>query len=275
VRALELVTTWPVANVAAAVVTVDGDVIDTIGEDDRRFRLASLAKPMTAWATLVAVEEGVVSLDDAVGQPGCTLRHLLAHAGGYPFTGTEPIARPARMRIYSNTGIEMAADTVARAAAMPFADYLGDAVLDPLGMTGAALDGSPAHGIWATLDDVVRFLTEVQRPALVHETTAADALSAQWPDLAGIVPDVGRFDPCPWGLGFEIKGAKAPHWMGTDNSAPTVGHFGGAGTMMWADPVAGCALVALTDRTFDEWAAEALQRWPELSDAVLAEATAR
>ena len=146
-------------------------------------------------------------------------------------------------------------------------------MLDPLGMAGAALEGSPAHGIWATLDDVVRFLTEVQRPALVHETTADDAVSAQWPELAGIVPGVGRFDPCPWGLGFEIEGAKAPHWMGAANSAPTFGHFGGAGTMMWADPVAGCALVALTDRTFDEWSTEALQRWPELSDAVLAEVT--
>ena len=88
------------------------------------------------------------------------------------------------------------------------------------------------------------------------------------------MPDVGRFDPCPWGLGFEIKGVKAPHWMGATNSAPTVGHFGGAGTMMWADPVARCALVALTDRTFDEWSAEALQMWPELSDAVLAEVAA-
>jgi CubicO group peptidase (beta-lactamase class C family) len=272
VRALELVTTWPVDHVAAAVINVDGDVLGAVGDHDRRFRLASLAKPMTAWATLVAVEEGVISLDAPVGQPGCTLRHLLAHAGGYPFTGAQPIARPARMRIYSNTGIEMAAAAVEAAAEMPFGDYLADAVLAPLGMTGAALEGSAAHGIWSTLDDVVRFLTEVQRPALVHETTADDALSAQWPDLAGIVPDVGRFDPCPWGLGFEIKGAKAPHWMGSANSAPTVGHFGGAGTMMWADPLAGCALVALTDRTFDEWAAEALRVWPELSDAVLAEA---
>jgi CubicO group peptidase (beta-lactamase class C family) len=271
VRALELVTSWPVDHVAAAVISVDGDVLGTVGDRERRYRLASLAKPMTAWATLVAVEEGIVSLDDHVGQPGCTLRHLLAHAGGYPFTGSQPIARPARMRIYSNTGVEMAAAAVAAAADMAFADYLADAVLKPLEMTDAALEGSPAHGVWATLDDVVRFLTEVQRPALVHETTADDAVSAQWPDLAGIVPDVGRFDPCPWGLGFEIKGAKAPHWMGSANSAPTVGHFGGAGTMMWADPVAGCALVALTDRTFDEWSAEALQKWPELSDAVLAE----
>ena len=44
--------------------------------------------------------------------------------------------------------------------------------------------------------------------------------------------------------------------------------------MMWVDPDAGCALVALTDRAFDDWSTEAMRRWPELSDAVLAEAPA-
>ncbi len=273
-RSLELVSTWPVPHVSAAVLSAGGDVLGTVGEADRRYRLASLAKPMTAWATLVAVEEGIVSLDQPIGQPGCTLRHLLAHAGGYPFTGRDPIARPARTRIYSNTGIEMAAATVAAAADMPFADYLAEAVFRPLAMDGAGLEGSAAHGVWATVGDVVRFLAEVQRPTLLDPSTAADALQTQWPELAGIVPDVGRFDPCPWGLGFEIKGTKAPHWMGLTNSASAYGHFGGAGTMMWADPPAECALVALTDRTFDEWSREALRGWPELSDAVLAEVTA-
>ena len=42
--------------------------------------------------------------------------------------------------------------------------------------------------------------------------------SNQFADLAGIVPDVGRFDPCPWGLGVEIRGNKAPHWTGRANS---------------------------------------------------------
>src|SRR4051794_39169881 len=97
---------------------------------------------MTAWATLVAVEEGIVALDQPVGQPGCTLRHLLAHPGGSPFTGDQPIARPARMRIYSNTGVELVAATVAAAAEMPFDAYLRDALFDPLGMEHAALEGS-------------------------------------------------------------------------------------------------------------------------------------
>ena len=273
-QALELVTTWPVDHVAAAVIAADGRVLGTAGEADHRFRLASLTKPVATWAMLVALEEGIVALDEAVGQDGCTLRHLLAHAGGYPFEGAEPVAPPARRRIYSNTGIELAAEHTAAAAAMPFADYLTEAVLAPLGMQGCSLDGSPAHGAWATAGDVARFLAEAQRPRLLAASTAAEAVRQQWPELAGIVPGVGRFDPCPWGLGFEIRGRKRPHWTGRANSASTYGHFGGAGTMMWVDPEAGCALVALTDRGFDDWSVEAMRLWPELSDAVLAEVAA-
>ena len=66
-------------------------------------------------------------------------------------------------------------------------------------------------------------------------------------------------------------GDKSPHWTGRTNAPATFGHFGGAGTMMWVDPAAGCALVALTDRPFDDWSIEALQLWPALSDAVVAE----
>lgn len=270
-RALERISTWPVPHAAAVAVAADGTILGSAGALDHRFRLASLTKPIAAWAVLVAVEEGSVSLDDEVGQPGCTLRHLLAHAGGYPFDGIEPVAAPGRRRIYSNTGIEMAADHTAAATGVAFDDYLTEAVLVPLAMADCTLDGSPAHAGRATAGDVARFLAETQRPTLLAPATAAAAIRPQWPDLAGIVPGVGRFDPCPWGLGFEIRGLKRPHWTGRSNAASTYGHFGGAGTMMWADPDAGCALVALTDRGFDQWSVEAMHLWPDLSDAVLAE----
>jgi CubicO group peptidase (beta-lactamase class C family) len=275
VPALDAVGSWPVPHAAAAVVAADGAVVGTTGDTARPFRLASLSKPMAAWATLVAVEEGVVALDDAVGQPGCTLRHLLAHAGGYPFEGATPVAAPERRRIYSNTGIELAADHVATRAAMPFDAYLAAAVFEPLAMTSAELRGSPAHAVRASAAEVASFLAELQRPQLVHADTAADAFRTHWPDLAGIVPGVGRFDPCPWGLGFEVRGDKAPHWTGRTNSRATVGHFGGAGTMMWIDPAAGCGLVALTDRPFDDWSIEAMRSWSTLSDAVVAEMAGR
>ena len=269
-RALQLVTRWDVANAAAAVVAADGRVAGTVGDLDRVFRLASLTKVVTGWTAMVAVEEGTIGLDDPVGQPGCTLRHLLAHAGGYPTNGTEPISRPGRRRIYSNAGIEFAAAAIEQRAGMAFADYLADAVVTPLGMTSTRLAGSPASGLHGTASDLVRLLAELQQPRLLSPDGATDAVTIQFAELTGIVPGVGRFDPCPWGLGVEIRGEKAPHWTGTTNSPATFGHFGAAGSMLWVDPAAGCALVALTDRAFDDWP-EALQEWSVLSDAVIAE----
>ena len=154
---------------------------------------------------------------------------------------------------------------------MSFADYLRDAVFVPLDMRSTALRGSAAHGVRSTLADVCRFLGEVMRPTLIHADTAADARRTHYPTLAGIVPGVGRYDQCPWGLGFEVRGTKQPHWTGTHNSPRTFGHFGGAGTMFWIDPDRDLGLVALADRNFDEWATAALSAWPELSDAVLAD----
>ena len=184
--ALELTANWPVDHVSAAVIDTDGDV-QTVGDPRRSFRLASISKPITAWATLVAVEEGIISLDDPLGQPGCTVRHLLAHAGGYAFDGTEPISRPGTRRSYSNTGIEMVADAVASASGMPFADYLGDAVLRPLGMSATELRGSPAHGIWSTLDDVVAFAQDVMASRLLSPATVATATAPVFPALAGVI----------------------------------------------------------------------------------------
>ena len=273
VQALRLIHTWPVEHVAAAVVHPDGS-IDTAGDQHMKFRIASIAKTITSWACLVAVEEGIVALDLPVGQPGCTLRHLLCHAGGYGFDGSDPIAKPERNRIYSNTGIEMAAVTVAEAACITFESYLDEAVLQPLGMASTTLNGSPAHRIWSTAADITRFVIETRTPTLISTDSRNLATTTNFPDLNGVIPGVGRFAPCPWGLGFEVRGAKQPHWTGTTNSPTTFGHFGGAGTFMWVDPAVGVACLALTDRAFDEWAGEALRMWPEFSDAVLAEATA-
>ncbi|MEO5898949.1 MAG: serine hydrolase domain-containing protein [Ilumatobacteraceae bacterium] len=268
--ALRLTASWPVANVAAACVLPDGTT-HTVGDDQHVFRLASISKTLTAWAALVAVEEGIVALDDPVGQPGCTLRHLLAHAGGYAFDGEAPIARPGSRRTYSNTGIELAAAHVADAAAMPFGDYLREAVFEALGMTATVLRGSPAHGVWSTLGDQLRWTGELRLPRLISQRTAEIATTVQFPELRGVVPGFGRFDPCPWGLGVEIRGDKSPHWTGRGNSPATFGHFGGAGTVLWVDPGAEVACVALTDRPFDEWADDARRLWPELADAILTE----
>jgi CubicO group peptidase (beta-lactamase class C family) len=169
-----------------------------------------VTKPVTAYACLIAAEEGVVDLDEPAGPPGSTVRHLLAHASGLPFDGLEPIAPPGRRRIYSNTGFERVADHVADRAEMPFAEYLLAAVFEPLGMA-AELRETAAAGLWGSLDDLVAFAGELMRPRLLAPETLAEATEVQFPGLNGVLPDFGRMDPNDWGLGLELRDAKAPH----------------------------------------------------------------
>ena len=263
-EALRQIDDWG-AEHASAGVARPGEVVGTHGQADVELRWASVTKLATALATLVAAEEGVVDLDAPAGPPGSTVRHLLAHASGLPFEGDVPIARPGQRRIYSNTGFEQLAAAVAEAAEMPFADYLARAVFEPIG-AHATLRGSPAGDVYGTLDDLLALSRELLEPTVVAAETLAEATAVQFPGLGGVLPGVGRFDPNDWGLGFELKDAKSPHWTGSRNSPGTFGHFGASGTFLWVDPERQLACACLTDREFDDWALEA---WPRLSDAVL------
>jgi CubicO group peptidase (beta-lactamase class C family) len=267
VEALRQIDDWD-ADFAAAAVVRPGAVVATRGPGDVERRWASVTKLATALAVLVAAEEGTVDLDEPAGPEGSTVRHLLAHASGLPFEGDVPIGKPGQRRIYSNTGFEVLADHVAAAAEMPFAEYLRRAVSEPLQMA-AKLRGSAGADVYGTLDDLLKLAQELLVPTLVAPETFAEATSVQFPGLGGVLPGLGRLDPNDWGLGFELRDAKSPHWTGSRNSPRTFGHFGGSGTFLWVDPERQLACACLTDREFDDWALEA---WPRLSDAVLEEA---
>lgn len=269
--ALDQIAAWP-ARTAAAGVTSAGAVLATAGPIDASLPWASVTKLLTALAVLVAVEEGTVALDDPAGPPGSTVAHLLAHASGLPPDGGEPLSAPGRRRVYSNAGFEVLAATVAERAGMPFAEYLHAGVIEPLGLAGTELAGSPAAGAVGPLTDLLALGRELLSPTLVAPDTLARAVEPAFPGLAGVLPGFGRHDPNDWGLGFELRDGKHPHWTGTRNSPGTFGHFGRSGTFLWVDPEAGLACACLTDLEFGEWAARA---WPVLSDAVLAEYGAR
>jgi CubicO group peptidase (beta-lactamase class C family) len=266
VDALSQVESWDVATAAVVVVGPDG-VRATVGPRDRTLPWASVTKLATALAGLVAAEEGAVDLDAPAGPPGSTIRHLLAHASGLPLDGRTPIAKPGERRIYSNAGFEVLAESVAEAAEMPFEEYLRLAVFEPLGL-GAALRGSPATAIEGSLDDLAALGRELLEPRLVAPETLREATTVAFPGLVGVLPGFGRMEPNDWGLGFELRDAKEPHWTGSGNSAQTFGHFGRSGTFLWVDPEARLALACLTDRDFGDWAKDA---WPRLADAVLSE----
>ena len=265
-EALHQIDSWGAPHAAAAAIRPEG-VVARHGPEDHVFRWASVTKPATALATLVAVEEGVVDLDEPAGPEGSTVRHLLAHASGLPFDEGPPIARVGTRRIYSNAGFDTLAAHVAAAAEMPFEQYLAEAVFRPLGMT-AELRGSAGAEGHGTLEDSARLARELLAPTLVAPETLAEMTAVAFPGLGGVLPDFGRFDPLDWALGVELKDAKEGHWSGTLTSPRTFGHFGGSGTFLWVDPERSLALVVLTDREFGEWSKTA---WPALSDAVVQE----
>jgi CubicO group peptidase (beta-lactamase class C family) len=268
--ALDVIADWPVPTAAAAVVGPSG-VLAEFGDTGRRFALASVTKPLVARAVQVAVEEGVVELETAAGPRGSTVRHLLAHSSGLSMRSPDVIAVPGQRRVYSNEGFGVLAGVVQRASEIEFDRYLTEAVFEPLGMSSSSLaGGSEAAGFGgeSTVADLAVFAGDLLRPALVSQHMHADAISVQFPGLAGVLPGFGTQRPNDWGLGFEIRDRKSPHWTGSLNSVRTFGHFGQSGTFIWADPSTDLALVVLTDRDFGDWAHTA---WPALSDGVLRE----
>jgi len=265
VQALRQIDEWPVEFAAAGVVDRSGSV-STRGDVARAVRLASVSKPVSALATLVAAEEGVVDLDEPAGPPGSTVRHLLAHTSGLPFEGVEAISRPEQRRIYSNEAFRVLARHLATLSEMPFAEYVRLAVCEPLRI-GLDPEGDPGSGMHASLEDVLSLGRELLQPTLVAPETRDEMVAVQFPGLAGVLPDYGRFDPLDWGLGVQLNTAPRS-WMGSRTSPRTFGHFGGSGTFLWVDPDARIVCAALTTRGFDEWAKVA---WPRLADAVFDE----
>jgi CubicO group peptidase (beta-lactamase class C family) len=265
-HSLRQIDTWDASFVAVGV-TRAGATIATRGDVQHAVRLASVSKPVSALATLVAAEEGVIDLDEPAGPPGSTVRHLLAHASGLPFDGAVPIAPPGRRRIYSNEGFGVLGEHVAARAEMPFAEYVSAALCVPLQL-GLDPEGHPGAGMRACLEDVLALGRELLEPTVVAPETHAEMVAVQFPGLDGVLPDFGRFRPMDWGLGVELKTTKENHWTGSLTSPATFGHFGGSGTFLWVDPAIGIACACLTTRDFGEWAKIA---WPALADAVVRE----
>ncbi len=284
---------WPVDRGGTAVVTADGTSLvwrPGTGPYDR-FPVASVTKLLTALGALTAVNVGLLGLDTPVqvdddprwgripsaGAPASqtTVRHLLAHASGLPQEASGLRRAPGTRRVYSNTGFRLLGETVNQATGKPLQDWLDETVFGPLGMKQTELVSykghpeDPAAGAVSTVPDLAALAACLLRgdPPLLSPALLDEATTSQFPELAGLVPGVGRYSPCDWGLGFELHGTKSPHWMGNRRSPATFGHFGALGGFLWVDPVAEVAAVAATDRPFgdDDWA---MATWPAWSDAL-------
>lgn len=260
-----LIDQWPV-DTAAIGLTDATSTVGLGGDSTWATPIASVGKMFVGLTALIAFEEGTIGLDDPAGPTGATVRHLLSHTAGYRFNEATIVGGPGEKRIYSNVGIDVFANHLTARSGMPFAEYVQLAVFDPLGMTQTELRGYPSSAFVSSVDDLLRFARELLRPTLISADTLSVATVPYLPTLPGIVPGFGYHDPNPWGLGFEVRGHKSPHWSGVLSSPKMFGHFGGAGTFLWVEPDMGLAGCALTDCDFGPWARAA---WPNAIDAML------
>lgn len=256
---------WAVACQAQGVIASERSSVNAA---EHQFALASVSKLLTSYAVLIAVDEGVVNLDEPLVHVGqtVTLRQLLSHASG--LSSDDPLVfvnEPMTKRAYSNAGIELAAQLVQSGSGFAFDEYLRQAVLEPLAMHATDVSGSPAHGYRSTLDDLCSLARELLAPTLLSNELSQQMATVQFADLNGVLPGYGSQRPNPWGLGVEIRGDKSPHWTGTDAPAQTFGHFGQSGTYVLIDRLNALFVVYLGDRPFGPWAVDA---WAPFNDAI-------
>ncbi|WP_256971616.1 serine hydrolase domain-containing protein [Microbacterium esteraromaticum] len=236
------------------------------GDSHSVMPLASVTKPLTAWGALIAIERGLVDLDGPAGPSGATVLNLLDHTSGLPFEGDQPQRAPGERRIYSNVGFDALGAHVAEAVGMTFPEWMASEVTGPLGMSETDATGRPSAGARASIGDLLIFAREVLRPTLIPVELRNLALDVSQPGLRGVVPGYGSFDDNQWGLGFEVRGTKHPHWMGDSLPAQTAGHFGALGSFLFIDRSRDLAAAFLSGVPFGD---DHKRIWPALTDEIV------
>ena len=164
-------------------------------------------------------------------------------------------------RLYSNYGIDLAVESILGENTAD--NWLQQRVFRPFGMTSTSLDGKPSHGVSGSTNDLATLAVAWLRPDAISKATRDLLITPYAPQLDGIVPGFGRFSPCPWGLGPEIRGEKH-HWMG-DWPAASFGHFGQSGAMILLNADEQIGLVATSSEPFGGWA---IELWPAWTSAM-------
>ncbi|MGA7834307.1 MAG: serine hydrolase domain-containing protein [Acidimicrobiales bacterium] len=224
---------------------------------------ASVSKMAVAMAFGIEMDWGLHAYTETVGPRGANFANLLSHSSGLGLEEGDPVAPVATRRIYSNYGVDLAVHGIV--GENPPAEWLNDRVFEPLGMTTTALTGRPAGGVIGSTDDMATLALAWLRADALATATRDRMIRPYLPDLAGVVPGFGRFNPCPWGMGPEVRGDKH-HWMG-DWPPTSFGHFGMTGTLMLLNVDEGIGVVATTTEDFGPWA---VQLWPAWTSEVRA-----
>ncbi|MGC8509413.1 MAG: serine hydrolase [Acidimicrobiales bacterium] len=253
-----LVERWP-GRAAAIVVRLREGRVEVAARDgavDELRAWASVSKMVVSLAMGVEFEEGRHRPDEVVGPHGVTIAALLSHASGLGLEEGDPVVAPETKRVYSNYAVDYLVRVVVGEGDP--ASWLDRRVLGPLGMRDSRLEGRPAAGVMGSTSDLATLAAAWLRPDLVGVATRDRLRTPYRDDLDGIVPGFGRFSPCPWGLGPEVRGTKR-HWMG-DWPADSFGHFGQSGALILLNAHEQIGVVATSTEPFGRWAVDL---WPD------------
>lgn len=205
---------------------------------------------------------------------------------------------------YSNLGYGLLGIVLERLTGQSCTAALRNLVLTPLGIRGTL--GDPTDGAVATIADVrgrhrgsnletfnSPFWRKLALPWAGLCTDAAGALAlvaAFLPHSDFLTPALrevavrdhtqGRsggfmpplwWHPSPWGLGPELRGVKAPHWVSPQFAPTSFGHSGASGVFVWADESSMVRIVMLGARAADSgWM---LRHGPQITSLVITQLT--
>jgi len=231
---------------------------------DTRFNIGSVSKVLAALATVILQDRGQVRLDDPAVRylPGftmlspeyrqITLRHLLSHSSGLPGTNGRnlfafaPISGyaadteaeladthlkhpPGELAVYCNDGFTLIEQVVLSVTGKPYAAFVQEAILEPLGMHRSGFNLAPfpaesyAHPLWEGKALGQEFVSAYATGGLASTPEDMMRLARMFIDggvLEGrrIVSEAGvaemgrsqtgglKINPCPewnWGLGWD------------------------------------------------------------------------
>jgi CubicO group peptidase (beta-lactamase class C family) len=254
---------WP-GSPAIVVLRVRDGVIERVhasGDLDEVRPWASVSKMAVALAFGVEIDWGFHTYSETVGPHGANFANLLSHSSGLGLEEGDPLVPIATKRVYSNVGVDFAVRAIVGESTA--AEWLGHRVFEPLGMTKTTLVDRPSSGVNGSTHDMATLAVSWLRPDGIVSETRNRLIRPYLPDLAGIVPGFGRFTPCPWGIGPEVRGDKE-HWMG-DWPTASFGHFGQSGSLMLLNADEGIGVVATSTEPFGSWA---VRLWPQWTSAM-------
>jgi CubicO group peptidase (beta-lactamase class C family) len=243
------------------------------------YELASVTKILTAITMSELVESGFINFNDKVEDVeylngDIELIDLLSHTSGLALNGELPQVEPRSKRVYSNLGMETI-DIFIKNKLSKDHNYTSvrDIFNDGFSQIFKEDDknileyyGSSAWGAKANIYSMITLARQMRKPTFLSSEMHSKMQEIYLPQLRGVVPGWGNYNHCSFGTGYEIKGDKTKHWMGSLSSEKTFGHYGHAGVFIMHDPVVNISIIALGHKQFDKWAVE---MWPNYVDNIL------